>query len=75
MYTQLYSGIKTGRTTKGILVIVSTAVDLGLNMKLRRDMGASGYVTKPFNPEKVLSPVKPVLGEQERNAPLAYSGC
>ena len=63
IYTLLYSGFKTGRITRGIPVIMLTAVDHDLNVKLDTGMGASGYVTKPLNPEKVLSPVKLVLGE------------
>jgi hypothetical protein len=39
------------------------AVDYDLSVKFSTDKGASGYVTKLFDPEKVLSQTKPVPGE------------
>ena len=63
IYTQLCSGIKTGRITRGIPVIMLIAIDYALSVKFSTDKGASGYVTKLFDPEKVLSQTKPVPGE------------
>lgn len=52
-YTALYR-IKTDQATKEIPVMMLTAVDHEFNRKLSTDMGASEYITKPFNINKVL---------------------
>jgi CheY-like chemotaxis protein len=42
--------IKRNQATKGIPIVMCTAVDYELNRKLSQDvMGAQGYVTKPFD--------------------------
>jgi CheY-like chemotaxis protein len=42
--------IKRNPATKGIPVVMLTAVDYELNRKLSQDvMGAQGYITKPFD--------------------------
>ena len=55
--------IKTDQTTKEIPVIMLTAVNHELNVKFSQDLGASGYITKPFNVDEVLYQIKQALGE------------
>ena len=38
-------------------VIMLTAIDLELNKKLAADLGADGYMTKPFAPQELLDTV------------------
>jgi two-component system response regulator VicR len=48
--------IKRNQATKGIPVIMLTAVDYELNRKLSQDvMGAQGYMTKPFDSQALMS--------------------
>jgi CheY-like chemotaxis protein len=48
--------IKRNQATKGIPVIMLTAVDYELNRKLSQDvMGAQGYITKPFDSQALMS--------------------
>ena len=41
--------IKTDPVTKGILVVMLTALGNELDKKLAKQMGADGYITKPFS--------------------------
>ncbi len=41
--------IKSSPATQAIPVVMLTAIDHELNVRLGRDMGAEGYVTKPFS--------------------------
>jgi two-component system alkaline phosphatase synthesis response regulator PhoP len=48
--------IKRNPATKGIPVVMLTAVDYELNRKLSQDvMGAQDYITKPFDAETLTS--------------------
>jgi CheY-like chemotaxis protein len=47
--------------TKKIPVIMVTAIGFELNIKLSQQMGASGYVTKPFSPQDLLAKIAEVL--------------
>ncbi len=47
-YTSCYE-IKTDPLTKAIPVVMITAVGYELNVQLSKDMGAEGYITKPFS--------------------------
>jgi two-component system response regulator VicR len=48
--------IKRNQATKGIPVIMLTAVDYELNRKLSQDvMGAQGYMTKPFESQALMN--------------------
>lgn len=48
--------IKRNSATKGIPVVMLTAVDYELNRKLSQDvMGAQDYITKPFDAETLTS--------------------
>lgn len=55
------SRIKTDQATKGISVVMLTGVGHELNKKFAQEMGADGYITKPFLPQKLLDMVKNVL--------------
>ena len=41
--------IKSTPITKAIPIVMLTAIDHKLNMELSREMGADGYITKPFS--------------------------
>ncbi len=47
-YTSCYE-IKTDPVTKAIPVVMLTAVGYELNVQLSKDIGAVGYITKPFS--------------------------
>ena len=54
--------IKTGQITKGIPVVMLTAISHDLNKKLAENvMGADGYITKPFKPQELLSVIDHLL--------------
>jgi two-component system, OmpR family, alkaline phosphatase synthesis response regulator PhoP len=53
--------IKNDPATKSIPVIMVTAIGFELNVKLSQQMGASGYVTKPFSSEDLLNKIAQVL--------------
>jgi len=56
-YTACHA-IKTDQLTKAIPVIMVTGIGHELNRKLSQQMGACGYLTKPFNPQELLAKVK-----------------
>jgi len=53
--------IKKDPTTKSIPVIMVTAIGFELNIKLSKQMGASGYVTKPFSRQDLLGKIAQVM--------------
>jgi CheY-like chemotaxis protein len=53
--------IKKDPTTKSIPVIMVTAIGFELNIKLSQQMGATGYVTKPFSSQDLLDKIAEVL--------------
>ena len=53
--------IKKNPATKSIPVIMVTAIDFELNIKLSQQMGATGYVTKPFSSQDLLDKIAEVL--------------
>jgi len=55
--------IKTEQATKAIPVVMITAIGYELNKKLAEEVGADGYITKPFSADELLRQVKQVLGE------------
>lgn len=57
------SSIKADQATKGIPVVMLTGVTHELNKSFAREMGADGYLSKPFNTDELLRQVKQVLGE------------
>ena len=53
--------IKKDPATKSIPIIMVTAIGFELNIKLSQQMGASGYVTKPFASQDLLDKIAQVL--------------
>lgn len=53
--------IKNNPATKSIPVIMVTAIGFELNIKLSQQMGANGYVTKPFSPQDLLGKIALVM--------------
>jgi CheY-like chemotaxis protein len=53
--------IKKDPATKSIPVIMVTAIGFELNIKLSQQMGANGYVTKPFSSQELLAKIGQVL--------------
>jgi CheY-like chemotaxis protein len=56
------SEIKKDPTTKNIPVIMLTAVGYDLNRMLAKQVGAEGYVTKPFSRQQLVDAMSPFLG-------------
>jgi two-component system alkaline phosphatase synthesis response regulator PhoP len=57
------SEIKTDQTTKVIPVVMLTAVGHELNKKYAVEMGADGYLTKPFTTQDLIDVITPLLTE------------
>ena len=55
------SEIKADQSTRGIPVVMLTAVGHELNKKFATEMGAAGYVTKPFNVQDLVNVISPLL--------------
>ena len=55
--------IKNDPATRAIPVIMVTAIGFELNIKLSQQMGASGYVTKPFSSQVLLDKIAEVLAK------------
>jgi CheY-like chemotaxis protein len=53
--------IKNDPVTQSIPVVMVTAIGFELNIKLSQQMGASGYVTKPFTPQDLFDKITQVL--------------
>jgi len=53
--------IKTDQSTKGIPVVMLTVVGHKLSKKFAEEMGADGYVTKPFTRESLLEEIRRLL--------------
>jgi len=53
-YTSCYA-LKSEPSTKSIPVVMLTAIDLRLNLQLSKEIGADGYITKPFNSRDLLN--------------------
>ena len=50
--------IKTDKATGKIPVVMLTSVDYELNKKLGRNVGADGYITKPFSHQELLNVIE-----------------
>jgi DNA-binding response OmpR family regulator len=59
-YTACYR-IKADQATKETPVIMLTAVGLELNKKLAMEIGANGYITKPFTGRDLMDVINSVL--------------
>ena len=55
------SVLKADPATKAIPVVMLTGVGHELNKKLAKEVGADGYITKPFSMEELLEVVTPLL--------------
>jgi CheY-like chemotaxis protein len=53
--------IKKDPLTRAIPVVMLTAVDHELNVRLSQEMGANGYITKPFTPRDLLDAIAQCL--------------
>jgi len=53
--------IKADEETKGIPVVILTAVGHELNKKYATEMGAAGYITKPFSIKELIKLITPLL--------------
>ncbi len=51
------STIKQDQSTRSIPVVMLTGIGYELNKKLAKEMGADGYITKPFTLEELLDPI------------------
>lgn len=59
-YTSCYA-LKNEPATRSIPIIMLTAIDLKLNLQLSKEIGADGYITKPFNSRELLDNIAQVL--------------
>lgn len=59
-YTACYK-LKNNEVTKAIPVVMLTGIGFALNKKLADEVGAVGYITKPFSPQELLDVVSQFL--------------
>jgi two-component system alkaline phosphatase synthesis response regulator PhoP len=59
-YTSCYA-LKKEPSTRSIPILILTALDLKLNIRLSKDIGADGYITKPFNQQDLLENIAQLL--------------
>ena len=59
------SRIKNDKSTKGIPVVMLTALGYDLNKELAAETGADGYITKPFTSEDLLNTISKFLKTPE----------
>jgi len=59
-YTSCYA-LKSEPATNSIPIIMLSAIDLKLNLQLSKEIGADGYITKPFNSRDLLDNIAQVL--------------
>jgi two-component system alkaline phosphatase synthesis response regulator PhoP len=59
-YTSCYA-IKNEPTTRSIPILMLSAIDLKLNLKLSQEIGADGYITKPFTRRALLDNIAQFL--------------
>lgn len=57
------SAIKADPEIKVIPVIILTAIDHELNKKFAAEMGADGYITKPFTIKELQDTITPLLNK------------
>jgi two-component system alkaline phosphatase synthesis response regulator PhoP len=57
------SQIKADEETRGIPVVILTAVGHELNKKYATEMGADGYITKPFSIQGLIEVITPLLAK------------
>ena len=54
---QACSMIKRDKSTRSIPVVMLTGLGYELNKKLVKEVGADGYITKPFTPKELLDTI------------------
>jgi CheY-like chemotaxis protein len=59
-YSSCYA-LKREPATRSIPIIILTAIDLKLNLECGKEIGADGYITKPFNSQDLLDNIAQVL--------------
>jgi CheY-like chemotaxis protein len=59
---QLLQALKSSQTTGSIKIVMCTEHSLMKEVEKALEMGASGYITKPFVTERVLAKVGELLG-------------
>ncbi len=59
-YTACHT-LKRDPLTKAIPVVMLTGLGYALNLKLSQEMGADGYITKPFTSQDLLSTIGKLL--------------
>jgi CheY-like chemotaxis protein len=59
-YSSCYA-LKREPATRSIPIIILTAIDLKLNLQLGKEIGADGYITKPFNSQDLMDNIAQVL--------------
>jgi CheY-like chemotaxis protein len=59
-YTACHT-LKRDSITKAVPVVMLTGLGYALNMKLSQDMGADGYITKPFTTKDLLDTIGQLL--------------
>lgn len=57
------SEIKADQATKVIPVVILTAVGHEFNKKFAKEMGAEGYITKPFTAQELTDVINPLLAK------------
>lgn len=61
--------IKTDKVIKNIPVVMLTAVGYELNKKLAKQLGADGYITKPFSLQELVDTINSILTNSQLNVP------
>jgi CheY-like chemotaxis protein len=59
-YTSCYV-LKKEPATRSIPILMLTAIDFKLNLELSKEIGADGYITKPFNSKDLLHNITQIL--------------
>lgn len=57
--------IKSDRATREIPVVMLTAIDYELNIRLGQEMGSQEYIVKPFQPQELVDTVRRLLSDIE----------
>ena len=60
------SALKSSVSTRDVPVIMCTNQNLVSDVERAENMGASGYILKPFNFERLLKKIKQVLNEPQK---------
>jgi two-component system alkaline phosphatase synthesis response regulator PhoP len=64
--------IKADPATRGIPVVVLTAIGHELNKKFATEMGAQAYITKPFSIQGLMDVITPLLASTPQSADAAF---